>query len=95
MRTLATDLTSSNDYDNYVAQLGSLPKLDVDETQNIQASPRVGRLDSSEDEAMVNKLSSTLPVSDGSKAKAAGMGKTLSFIPFMPVMNDFGDQCIT
>ena len=74
LRTLATDLTSSSEYDKYVAQLDTLPQLDVAEPIRAPvAAPLVSRRDSSEDEAMVSKLSSNVPAADSSKAKSAGM----------------------
>lgn len=72
LRTLATDLNLSNDYDNYISQLDSLPKLEAGEQPRVAAAPRVGRKDSSEDEALVGKLSSSVPTSEGGKAKGTG-----------------------
>jgi len=87
LRTLATDLDSSADYDSYVSRLDSLPKIPVKSTENgggvikqNESAPLSGRHDSSDDEAIVAKLSSTLLPSDGSKAKKLGKYSIYTFV---------------
>lgn len=63
LRTLASDLSSSTEYENYVSQLDTLPKMSESALANQTAAGHrasFNRLDSSDEEAEVNKLSNNV-----------------------------------
>ena len=77
LRTLQQDITASTEYEDYVSKLEGLPKLDPQATDAAppggEARKEITRRDSSEDEAIVAKLSNTLPQSEQTKSRNPGM----------------------
>ena len=89
LRTLQQDITASTEYDDYVSKLEGLPQLDPQATDAAppggEARKEIARRDSSEDEAIVAKLSNTLPQSEQTKSRNPGMSmiKRLLTLPTM------------
>ena len=71
LRTLAADVTSSDDYESYVSKLDQLPKTFQPAVNAPDEEPLHGR-DSSEDEAEVNRLPSNLAPQP---SKSSGNGR--------------------
>ena len=86
LRTLQQDITASTEYEDYISKLEGLPKLDPQATDAAppggEARKETTRRDSSEDEAIVAKLSNTLPQSEQTKSRNPGMSIIRKLLTF-------------